>query len=143
MLSLDKLAARENTTTITLRGEEVAVRGLTIAERALIDDIYLLPGRPKEDATEAELVAYKRGVNTCVAGRMAAAAAVALDWTIEGGKTWADVRDDTGLAKQFLKRCGEEFVTANLSRAELDAVLEAVERVEKPAAATAETARKN
>lgn len=146
MLSLERIGKRENTATVVLRGETVTVRGLTARDHARIDQALPPPTPPVgPDPSKGDLAphverrddpAYRSAVMRRVAQRMLAQFAAAVDWQTAEGVPWTEAAAGEGPAAEqklaaYLETVEEEAARAELSRAELDVVLETSERLER------------
>jgi hypothetical protein len=137
MLSLKTIGTRENTATVTLRGNAVEVRGLTIADHRRIDAALLAPMPPVgKNPEKGDLAApeplyndpgYRAKVAEHVAMLMAAEFIVSTGWTTAAGKTWSAVAANPEHAAAFLRTATEELIEAGIGKAELEVVNNAAE----------------
>lgn len=157
MLSLKTIGKRENTTTIELRGQQVEVRGLTLADRDKIDRLFLRPLAPLGQDPRAGDAApigpntadpeYRRAFAAWSGRRVLIEAAVSLDWEIAdppspGVHHWDATADDEAM-RSWAKRAAIEIAQSGLSEAELDLVLNAADRVERGVERGGESPRGN
>lgn len=137
MLSLKTIGERENQTTVTLRGREVTVRGLTVAERDRLRVLFLRPeppvGKPphKGDLAPPEPLRgdpeYRRKLAEHTSLVLAVEAAIALDWRTEDGEPWQINAPD---AERWARQAAAEIANAGFSEAELNVVFKAIQDVE-------------
>lgn len=140
MLSLKTIGSRANTTTITLRGEAVEVRGLTVAERDRLRVLFLKPVPPvgrnpeKGDMAPEEPLynspEYRAKCEKRTALMLAVEFAIATSWQTADGSTWSMDHDDES-CRVWATKAAKEVAEAGLSDAEVDQVFRAITAVER------------
>jgi len=140
MLSLESIGKAQNTTTITLRGQEVPVKGLSALDVLTLESLWDRPVPPMiPDPTKGDLApkvtdpadpVYVAQFGQWHARITIAHAAIAVDWVTADSVHWREVRSDPDLARAWAARAIDEMGDAELTRADIEKITDAFDQIE-------------